>query len=334
MPKRQNQKLKLLYLQQYLLEQTDEAHPATVQQLTDALARNGITAERKSIYSDMETLAEAGLDVQLRRGKEGGWFVGARDFELAELKLLVDAVQASKFITRSKSGALIGKLERLTSVWQARTLRRQVHVSPRVKTINESIYYSIDTLHEAIARGQGVTFQYFEFNVRKERVFRRESRVYEVSPCGLLWDNENYYLAGFDHEKGEMRNYRVDKMAGLALCERLSQPETCRTFDIAAYAQKHFSMFHGREGDVTLRCETRMVGVILDRFGQDVMLIPDGERHFTVTVSVMMSPQFLGWLFGLAPAVTIQKPDWALKEYKKQVQATAQMLGIETDPPP
>lgn len=328
MPKSQNQKLKLLRLRQYLLEQTDEAHPATLQQLTDTLARNGITAERKSIYSDIETLAEAGLDVQLRRGKAGGWFVGARDFELAELKLLVDAVQASKFITRGKSGALIGKLERLTSGWQARTLRRQVHVSPRVKTINESVYYSIDTLHEAIARGQGVTFQYFEFNVSKERVFRRKGRVYEVSPCGLIWDNENYYLAGFDHEKGEVRNYRVDKMAGLALCERLSQPEACRTFDIAAYGQKHFSMFHGQEGDITLRCETRMVGVILDRFGQDVMLIPDGESHFTVTVSVMMSPQFLGWLFGLAPAITIQKPDWALEEYKKQVQATAQMLGI------
>ncbi len=320
-----NQKLKLSLLERTLLRETDEDHPMTVPQLIAALEQYGVTAERKSIYDDMEALRELGLDVQSRKGRAPGWFIGEREFQLPELKLLVDAVQSCKFITARKSDELISKLESFASGHQARALRRQVYVAGRVKTMNESVYYSIDKLHAAIAAGQAVTFKYFEFNVRKERVFRRAGRRYQVSPYGLIWDNENYYLAGYDHLNGDLRHYRVDKMAELAItCLPRSGSEAYQNFDIASYAQKHFGMFRGREGKVTLRCETALVGVVLDRFGQEAILVPHGEDYFTVTVSAVVSPQFLGWLFGLGAGVKLVSPPWAAEEFRAQLMAVAE----------
>ncbi|MBC5736908.1 helix-turn-helix transcriptional regulator [Lawsonibacter faecis] len=317
-----NQKLKLPLLERILLQETDEEHPMTVQELIAALEARGVGAERKSIYDDMEALRQLDVDVQSRKGKSPGWFVGARTFELAELKLLVDAVQSCKFITRKKSDALIAKLETLASRHEARQLQRQVYVDRRVKTMNESVYYNIDKLHAAISGAHAVTFKYFEYNVRKEKVFRREGRRYQVSPYGLLWDNENYYLAGFDHQHAELRHYRVDKMAELAVtCLPRQGDGTCENFDIASYAQKHFGMFSGREGQVTLRCRKGLVGVVLDRFGQDVMLVPDGEEHFTATVRAVVSPQFLGWVFGLGDGVAVTGPDWAVAALEEQMEA-------------
>ena len=314
-----NQKLKTLILQKTLLERTDEEHPRTVKELIDTLAAWDVTAERKSIYDDLEALRAFGLDIQSRKGKTPGWFVGERPFELPELKLLVDAVQSCKFITRRKSDSLIRKLEGLTSVHQARQLQRQVYVERRVKTMNESVYYSIDKLHAALSAGKTVTFRYFEYNVRKEKVFRREGRRYSVSPYGLIWNSENYYLVGWDGAMGEVRHYRVDKMAELAVTCVPAEggPEG---FDVAAYAAKHFGMFSGREGKLRLRCENPMVGVVLDRFGQDVMLVPDGESHFTVTVDAVVSPQFFGWLFGLGPGVTLLSPDWAVEDFRRRLE--------------
>lgn len=317
-----NQKLKLPILERTLLRETDDEHPLTVQELISALEQNGVTAERKSIYDDMEALRELGLDVQSRKGKAPGWFIGERDFQLPELKLLVDAVQSCKFITRKKSDDLIRKLESFASRHQARLLQRQVYVSGRVKTMNESVYYSIDKLHAAIASGKAVTFKYFEYNVRKEKVFRREGKRYQVSPYGLIWDSENYYLAGYDHLNGDLRHYRVDKMAELAVtCLPREGGALFKDFDMASYAQKHFGMFRGREGQVILRCENTLVGVVLDRFGQEAMLVPDGEKYFTVTVPAVVSPQFLGWLFGLGGGVRIVAPDWAAEEFRKQLEA-------------
>lgn len=315
-----NQKLKLPLLERTMLRETDDEHPMTVPELIADLEHHGVTAERKSIYDDMEALRELGLDVQSRKGKAPGWFIGEREFQLPELKLLVDAVQSCKFITRRKSDDLIGKLESFASRHQARNLQRQVYVAGRVKTMNESVYYSIDKLHAAIAAGKAVTFKYFEYNVRKEKVFRREGKRYQVSPYGLIWDSENYYLTGYDHLNGDLRHYRVDKMAELAVtCLARSGGAEFQNFDMASYAQKHFGMFRGREGQVTLRCEKALVGVVLDRFGQEVMLVPDGEEHFTVTVPAVVSPQFLGWVFGLGGGVTINAPTWAVEEFQKQL---------------
>ena len=321
MPKGQGQKRKLLVLQKTLLERTDEDHPLTVKELIDELERWDIQAERKSIYDDLEQLRQFGLDVQSRKGKTPGWYIGERTFELPELKLLVDAVQSSKFITRRKSDSLISTLESLASVHQARQLQRQVYVSGRVKTMNESIYYNVDKIHTAIHGNRAITFRYFEYNRNKERVFRREGKRYHVSPYGLIWDNENYYLTGWDETKREIRHYRVDKMAEITVTGLPRDME--HAVDMAHYAQKHFGMFSGREAAVRLRCRASLAGVVLDRFGYDVILVPDGEDWFTVTLDVVVSPQFWGWVFGLGEGVQVLGPEWARAEFQARLSAVA-----------
>jgi len=323
MAKVSNQRLKLLLLYQVLLQQSDEEHPLTVQQLIDTLAAWDIQAERKSIYADLEALRSMGVDLHSQKGRVPGWYVGERDFQLPELKLLVDAVQSSRFITRRKSDALIRKLEGLSSVHQAKQLQRQVFVDRRVKVMNESIYYNVDKLHTAIAQDHTITFKYFDYNIRKEKVFRREGKRYRVSPYGLIWDSEMYYLVALDALSGQLRHYRVDKMADIVITclSREGEPEN---FDMANYAQKHFGMYSGQEVTMTLRFRREMVNVVLDRFGQEVMLIPDGEEHFTVTLPLVMSPQFFGWLFGLDTGVELLSPPQAVEAYRRQLRCVAE----------
>ena len=328
MPKSPNQKTKLLHLYQIMLHQTDEDHPITVAQMIEQLARYDIKAERKSIYDDLEALRLFGLDIQCRRGKTPGWFVGERDFELPEVKLLMDAVQSSRFITQKKSDVLIHKLESLASMHQAGQLQRQVYVSGRIKVMNESIYYNVDKLHTAIAGQKAITFRYFDYDIHRQKVFRQEGGRYIVSPYGLIWNSENYYLVAFDHAHQEMRHYRVDKMTeivvtGLPREGRKQYPD----FQLAQYGQKHFGMYSGREITVTLRGRREKAGLVWDRFGQDVILVPDGEEHFTVTIPVVMSPQFFGWLMGLDGSLTLVAPAEAVRAYRDKLSAAMQTLS-------
>lgn len=316
-----NQKRKLPILAKLLLERSDEEHPISRQEMQEELARWGLTAERKSIYDDMEQLCELGLDVQSRRGRGGGWYIGQRDFELAELKLLVDAVQSSRFLTKRKSDTLIRKLEGLTSVHQARQLQRQVYVDRRVKTMNESIFYNVDRLQGAIANNKVVTFRYFEYNARRERVFRREGARYKLTPYGLIWDSENYYLAGWDELRHEVRHYRVDKMADITVTGMKGHPQGDWTAE--GYTRKHFGMFSGTPCRLRLRCENRLAGVLIDRFGLEVALIPDGEEHFTAAVDLVASPPLWGWLFGLGAGVEVLSPDWAVEEFAARLEQAA-----------
>lgn len=323
MSKSANQKLKLLRLYDILLRQSDEDHPIPVPDLIRELERWDIKAERKSIYDDLNALSDLGVDIQSRKGRTPGWFIGQRDFELAELKLLVDAVQSSRFITKRKSDTLIRKLEKLASTHQARQLQRQVYVDRRVKAMNESIYYNVDILHSAIAQNRAITFQYFDYDMHKEKVFRHGGAVYQVSPYGLIWNSENYYLVAFDHATAQLRHYRVDKMAQLQLTEE--KREGGGDFDVADYAQKHFGMYSGDEVTMTLRFRRSLANVVLDRFGQDVILIPDGQEHFTVTLPLVMSPQFFGWLFGLGDGVRLMGPAQAVDAYKEQLSTVSSL---------
>ena len=316
MAKNPYQKLKLLYLHQILLQKTDEEHKLSMDELLAALARHGIEAERKSIYSDIAALQDFGLDVVLQRGPGGGYYVASREFELPELKLLVDAIQCSRFITEKKSNELIKKIESLASEPQAHALQRQVYVSDRVKTINESIYYNIDTLHNAISEGVQITFQYFEWVLdfsspeRIQKRYRKDGALYQVSPWALTWDDENYYMIAYDSASASIRHYRVDKMEHILLTgqKREGQRLFQNQFNIASYSRKVFGMFSGDEKNVRLQCENRFIGVIRDRFGADLMVQKLDEEHFAVNVTVAVSPQFFSWVFGLGGAIRIMEP--------------------------
>lgn len=316
MARAEKQKLKLLYIMQFLLEKTDEAHTVTTQEIIDYLAENGIASERKSIYTDIDALIDFGLDIMKVRERSGGYYVASRRFELAELKLLVDAVQSSKFITSRKSRDLIGKLETLCSRAEARQLHRQVVVTNRNKAVNENIYYNVDMIYSAIADNVKIKFQYFEWSVNKEMKLRRDGSYYEVSPWLLTWDDENYYMIAYDTRTCMIRHYRVDKMLKIGL---MKEPRKGRNqfdnFDIAGYSKKTFGMFAGEEETVTLCCDSNLTGVMIDRFGKDVPLRQRDETHIQARVKVAVSRQFFGWLTGLGPAVKIESPERVVKDY-------------------
>ena len=331
MAKQANQKRKLLLLRDILRRETDEEHPLTLEQLREMLAVQGINAERKSLYDDLEQLRLMGEDVVSVRDRTVRYYIGQREFDLPQLRLLVDAVQSSKFITRRKSEQLIRQLEGLTSRHMAGKLHRQVLVSGRIKTMNESIYYNVDTLQGAMAANRQVEFRYFDWGVDKKQHLRRDGGAYTVSPWALTWDDENYYLIAYEEASDSIRHYRVDRMLRISVTDAPRRGETAfRRQDMAQYSRKTFSMFAGEEQTVTLRCANRMAGVILDRFGQEITLFPDGGEHFTVRVPVAVSPQFFAWVTGLDNEVHIVSPAAVAEEYRQYLTAILRTAGEVT----
>ena len=328
-------KLRTLYVMKLLLERSDEENVLSTGDLIEALAAYGIESDRKSVYSDIETLTEFGLDiVALRGGAKPGFYVGSRDFELPEVKLLVDAVQTSKFITVKKSRQLIEKIEKLVSVNQARQLQRDVFIANRVKAGNETIYYNVDKIHQAINANRQIEFQYTEWNLEKKLTPKKDGRFYQASPWVLTWDDANYYMIAYDEEAGKIKHYRVDKMreVSLAAAERLGREEFSG-FDQAAFARKTFGMYGGRDVKVSLLCDDSLIGVIMDRFGTDVIIAPKDEERFNVVVTVSVSPQFFGWLSGLGGSARITGPEAVKNEYiaflRKILESTEEDHGKE-----
>ena len=319
------QKLKPLYIMKYLLQNTDEDHPVTVNQLISYLDAQGISAERKSVYSDIEALRYFGLDiVQAGSGRSCGYYVARREFELPELKLLVDSVQSSKFITHRKTATLIRKIERLASVHEAQLLNRQVFVKNRIKTMNESIYYNVDEIHSGISKNKKIRFLYFEYNVQKERQYRRNGEYYVVSPFALTWDDENYYMVAYDSDAAMIKHYRVDKMEKISILEEDRDGlEAYQALDMAVYARKTFGMFTGQEEQVVLRFENHLVGAVLDRLGRDAFIVPDGPDHFTVRADVIVSPQFFAWVFGFGDSARIMGPETVVDKMREQLRSAA-----------
>lgn len=322
MPKGTNQKLKLIYLIKIMLEKTDDEHSITMAGIIHQLQLYGITAERKSIYTDFEAIRALGIDIiGEKRDKTYYYHVGNRQFELAELKLLVDAIQSSKFITAKKSEELIRKVESFTSEHEAKQLQRQVFVSGRIKTMNESIYYNVDKIHTAIGANKKIRFQYFQWNIRKEMELRKDGEFYCISPWALSWNNENYYLIGFDNEADIIKHYRVDKMLKIEIMDEGREgKEYFVQFDMAAYIRKSFSMFGGEEENVRIEFENHLAGVVIDRFGKDVSVIPTDEKHFVVNVNVVVSGQFFGWLIALGRGVKVLWPENVVSQLKEEIK--------------
>lgn len=321
MPKGTNQKFKLYRLAQIMLEKTDDDHYITMPEILSALEEYEVTADRKSIYNDLRDLEVLGIEVEGEpAGNRYHYHVVSRPFELPELKLLVDAIQSSKFITERKTNALIKKLEQLVSKYEALKLQRQVYVSGRIKTMNESIYYTVDAIHNAISENKKIRFQYFQWNVKKEMELRHNGAWYHISPWGLSWDDENYYLVGYDSAAGQIKHYRVDKMLHIQMTdEKREGKEHFKKLDMADYAKKSFGMFGGKEQKVKLLVANNLAGVIIDRFGKNVMMIPDDADHFTVIVDVHVSNQFLGWIFSLGQDVKIISPDEVVEQMKQEI---------------
>lgn len=319
------QKMKILLVMRELLEKTDEKHPLSTSELVSMLERNGISAERKSVYHDIETLKKFGMDIENRREQPSGYYVASRDFEFPELKLLVDAVQCARFITRKKSEELIRKLETLASKEEARQLQRQVFVLNRIKTKNENIYYSVDQIHTAISQNAKIRFQYYEWTVSKKMHLRRDGMFYEISPWALTWDDENYYLIGYDDLGKMIKHYRVDKMLNLQIMKVPREGrELFAKFDLASYSQRVFGMFGGTEEVVRLLCRNELIGVMLDRFGREVPVCPAGDSHFSISVRVNVSQHFFGWLFALGTGVRIEGPDRVVEQFTAHLQAIRQ----------
>ena len=325
-----NQKLKMLYLVKIFSEETDDQHPLTMPEIIQKLAAYGVNANRKTLYQDFEELREYGLDIIANKvGHDCFYNLGSRDFELPELKLLVDSVQSAKFITDKKSAELIKKLESLVSRYEGKQLHRQVVISGRIKTMNESIYYNVDRLHEAIGSGCQIRFKYYQWNVNKEMELRKDGAWYQVSPWALMWDDENYYLVAYDADEDIIKHYRVDKMLQITVTKdkRLGQDQF-KKFDMPRYTKSLFGMYGGEEVKVTLECTNDMAGVIIDRFGKDVIIAPAGPDHFRVTVNVTLSNQFLGWVMAMGDGMKIVAPAKVVDRMKSELERLCDQYDV------
>ena len=320
----ENQKLKLLYLAKIMQEQTDDTHALTMPQIIDELAKYGVDAQRKSVYDDLDALDFFGIEIiKYKEGFRTYYHCGNRDFEIAELKILVDAIQSSKFISAKKTEELIKKLEKSLSIYDAKLLSREVKVAGRVKNMDESIYYTIDAIQTALSTDMSISFRYFSWNVKGEKEYRRDGAFYDVSPWALHFDDERYYLIGYDNEKQEMRHFRVDKMREVDVTSKKRQGKAeYGKKDKAKYNEQFFRMYDGKIETVTLRCKNKMANVIIDQFGTEVKLIPADDDHFTVKVEVAVSSQFLSWVIALEGNAKIIAPESVKEEMQSLLSQT------------
>ena len=316
MPKSDNQKLKIFYILDYLQKNSHENHPVRASDLIAMLDRqHNISCDRKTVYSDVAALQEYGVDIISLPGKNGGYYIASRNFELPELKLLIDAVQSSKYLTEKKSRELIEKLLNQCNEQDAKLMKRNILVSGRVKSMNETIYYSVDTIQEAIAQNKQITFRYFDWDFGGKRKFRE--KAYVASPYGLCQDNENCYLLAFSDRHG-ITPYRVDRMMDIALLDnpRTPCPELTGKA-LVDHANRLFQMYSGDAVDVKLQFHNSLINVVVDRFGKDTMLIPDGPECFNFTVRVAVSPMFLSWVMGFGAKAKILYPQSVADELCK-----------------
>ena len=321
MSKGENQKLKLLYLMKIFLEKTDEEHMISMSEIISSLNAYGVSAERKSIYNDIEQLNYYGMDIiSEKRNGVFGYYAASRLFEIPELKLLVDSVQSAKFITAKKSNELIKKLESFVSKYDAVKLQRQVYMSGRIKTMNESVYYNVDYIHQAIAENVKIKFQYFSWNEKKEMELRKNGDKYFVSPIGLCCVEENYYLIAYEEESGIIKHFRVDKMLNIDITDSKREKQFSeKKFDVAGYLSKMTGMFDGEKVVVIMECENYLANVIIDKFGKDIMIRRIDDHHFETSVKAAVSRQFIYWVLSLGDGVKITSPKKVVQFVKDEI---------------
>ena len=335
MAKNPKQKQKLLYIMKFFSEKTDDDYGVTVQDIIDYLAEYDIAAERKSIYSDIECLRDFGFDiVKSKVGKITLFSLVSRDFTTEELKLLIDAVQCSKFITLKKSRELIHKIERLTSENQAKELHRQVIVANRVKNSNEEIYRNIDSINRAINKKRKIGFYYTNWTVSRTgakklvKVRRHNGMRYMLSPKALTWDDENYYMIAYDKDADMLKHFRVDKMEDISVEDvRADSSKAVDKFDLAVYTKQVFGMYGGDTVNVRMRFDDGLIGVVVDRFSDKVFIQPHSDGTFTMSAEVMLSPQFYGWLFSFGDKARIVSPKVAKEGFCDYLRSVGELYN-------
>jgi predicted DNA-binding transcriptional regulator YafY len=318
-----NQRAKLLYLMKILLDKTDEQHPMTTAEIITELDKYDIKAERKSIYTDFEILQQFGLNIETQRSKTISYFIAHRQFELPELKLLVDAVQSSRFITEKKSEELIAKLSSLTSAPQAKQLQRQVYVAGRAKTMNETVYYSIDQIHAAINEGKKIAFRYFDYNANKKPVYRKDGENYITTPVTLCWSDDSYYMVAYSAKHDGLAHYRVDRMSDVSVLHEDADSFNRKKFNIADHIKRVFGMYSGELIRATLSFDNSLVNVVLDHFGKDVKLTAKSDGCFEISADVSVSPVLLAWMFQFGERAEIKEPESLIAAMRELIQANA-----------
>jgi predicted DNA-binding transcriptional regulator YafY len=325
-----NQKFKFTYLMKIMQEKTDDEHSLTMPQIMEELEKYDVTAERKSIYTDFQDMTEKfGVEIIKEQiGRETYYHVGAREFELAEVKLLIDAIQSSKFITQTKSRELITKIKSFVSEHQAKQLQRQVYINDRVKTMNESVYYNVDDIHTAINENKKIRFKYYKWDINKKLVPRHNGDWFVVSPWALTWDDENYYMVAFDNLDHKIKHYRVDKMMRISIEEEQRDgKEAFKNFDMAEYSKATFGMYQGQKTKVKIRFANYMCGVFIDRFGKDISFRPIDDEYSELHVDVNVSPQFFGWIFSLGKDVKVVGPEEVVEELRTKTEEFLENLN-------
>ncbi|WHE88034.1 helix-turn-helix transcriptional regulator [Lachnoanaerobaculum gingivalis] len=334
MPRGSNQKFKFTYLTKIMTEKTDDEHSLNMPQILDELKKYEVSAERKSIYEDFKDMERFGIDIiKEQKGRETFYHIAGREFELAEVKLLIDAVQSAKFITQKKSKLLISKVKKFVSEHQAKQLQRQIVINDRVKTMNESVYYNVDDIHTAINQNRKIKFKYYKWDINKKLVERHGGIYFVVSPWALLWDDENYYMIAFDDWDNKIKHYRVDKMMYIEVGkDERAGKEEFKNFDMAKYSKATFGMYHGDKTKVCIKFTNHMCGVFIDRFGKDTIFRKTDENHSELVVDINVSPQFFGWIFSLGNDVEIVSPKEVvneLREYTKKFMLKYELIRGE-----
>lgn len=307
-----------LYVFKYLWDNTDEEHPAIINDILAHLEANGIHASRKTIAADLVQLQDCGFDVVCTKSRQNKYFIGTRNLELAELKTIVDAVQAAKFISIGKSRDLIEKLSALASPHQAEQLKRNLYVDGKAKTNNEAVYYTVDLLHNAINHGLTVEFQYIEYNAKMEKTHKHDGRIYRLSPYDLVWNTDCYYVFGWSESHGKVVKFRVDRMyrPKESMIAYHPKPEG---YDIEKCCSQLFMMYDGKLVTTQLRCDNSMMNSIVDRFGENVKIISRDSSTFTIEAEVAESPTFFSWVFTYSDRMQILSPQSMKDAYSKRL---------------
>lgn len=319
-----HRKVKLLRLIELLRQHTDEQNPMTTSQVGAAMEAMGIPCDRRIIKRDVDSLNELGYEVMVTTvGHENAYYIADRSFSIPELKILIDAVHASSFITEKKSEELIGKIAALAGSHRAEVLKRNMVCFNTRKHSNEKILYSVDTLEEAILTQKKVIFLYYDLDENGERVYRRGGHHYVVEPIALVFNEDNYYLTCYSSRHDSTSNYRIDRMDGVKIIEEPCCEKAIALRDeVAAYTEQAFKMFGGQLEDVVLEFDRSLIGPVYDKFGESVKMMPSGEDKIVAAVKVRISPTFWGWLFQFADQMCIISPQRLLDEYKKRVDCT------------